>query len=147
MSAIFFYLFVYFVGYYGSQILNMFTVRPLVTNRYLAALVPVVTFAVAHAYMIVSKPPPASQDITVESALFNYVVMPVIIVTLGAIYFMWSARPDTDSDEENTLDISETNESIDSTTEEAESTDHSTSEASGKKNKEQSEENNRNDSA
>ena len=42
--------------------------------------------------MIVTKPPPSSQDITVESALFTYVAMPVVIVTLGAIYFMWNAR-------------------------------------------------------
>jgi hypothetical protein len=42
--------------------------------------------------MIVTKPPPATQDITVESALFTYVAMPVIIVTLGAIYFMWNSR-------------------------------------------------------
>lgn len=92
MGAIFFYIFIYFVGYYGSNLFNMFTVRPLVTNRFLAALVPVVGVAILHGYMIVTKPPPATQDITVESALFSYVVMPVIIVTLGAVYFMWNSR-------------------------------------------------------
>ncbi|GJL76698.1 hypothetical protein [Nitrosomonas sp.] len=92
MGAIFFYIFIYFVGYYGSNILNMFTVRPLITNRFIAALVPVIGVAMLHGYMIATKPPPASQDITVESALFSYVVMPVVIVTLGAIYFMWNTR-------------------------------------------------------
>ncbi|SET26929.1 hypothetical protein SAMN05216326_11823 [Nitrosomonas marina] len=92
MGAIFFYIFVYFIGYYGSAIFNMFSVRPLVTNRFMAALVPVVAVAIAHAYMIVTKPPPASLDITVESALFTYVIMPVIIVSLGAVYFMWNSR-------------------------------------------------------
>ncbi|WP_143058784.1 hypothetical protein [Nitrosomonas marina] len=58
----------------------------------MAALVPVVAVAIAHAYMIVTKPPPASLDITVESALFTYVIMPVIIVSLGAVYFMWNSR-------------------------------------------------------
>ncbi len=92
MGAIFFYVFIYFLGYYGSNILNMFTVRPLVTNRFTAALIPVFCVAMLHGYMIVTKPPPASQDITVESALFTYVAMPVIIVTLGAFYFMWNSR-------------------------------------------------------
>ncbi|SFK50981.1 hypothetical protein SAMN05216302_100818 [Nitrosomonas aestuarii] len=92
MGAIFFYIFIYFVGYYGSNILNMFTVRPLITNRFIAALVPVVGVAILHGYMIATKPPPASQNITVESALFSYVIMPVVIVTLGAIYFMWNTR-------------------------------------------------------
>ena len=92
MGAIFFYIFIYFVGYYGSNVLNMFTVRPLITNRFMAALVPVVGVAMLHGYMIVTKPPPASQNITVESALFSYVIMPVVIVALGAIYFMWNTR-------------------------------------------------------
>ncbi|MCB1977076.1 MAG: hypothetical protein R3E36_10610 [Nitrosomonas sp.] len=92
MGAIFFYIFIYFLGYYGSNILNMFTVRPLITNRFIAALIPVFCIALLHGYMIVTKPPPSSQDITVESALFTYVAMPVVIVTLGAIYFMWNAR-------------------------------------------------------
>lgn len=92
MGAIFFYIFIYFLGYYGSNILNMFTVRPLITNRFIAALIPVFCIALLHGYMIVTKPPPASQDITVESALFTYVAMPVVIVTLGAVYFMWNAR-------------------------------------------------------
>lgn len=100
MGAIFFYIFIYFVGYYGSNLFNMFTVRPLITNRYLAALVPVVGVAILHGYMIVTKPPPAAQNITVESALFSYVIMPVIIVTLGAIYFMWNARKEKDEIEE-----------------------------------------------
>jgi hypothetical protein len=92
MGAIFFYIFIYFLGYYGSNILNMFTVRPLVTNRFTAALIPVFCVALLHGYMIVTKPPPASQDITVESALFTYVAMPVVIVSLGAFYFMWNSR-------------------------------------------------------
>ncbi|MDR4517569.1 MAG: hypothetical protein MRK00_09315 [Nitrosomonas sp.] len=92
MGAIFFYIFIYFVSYYGSAVLNMFTVRPLITNRFMAALVPVVVVAIMHAYMIVTKPPPASQDVSVESAIFTYVIMPVIIVALGAVYFMWNTR-------------------------------------------------------
>ncbi len=100
MGAIFFYIFIYFIGYYGSNIFNMFTVRPLVSNRFMAALVPVGIVAIMHGYMIVTKPPPASQDITVESALFTYVLMPVVIVTLGAIYFMWNSRRAAEEDAE-----------------------------------------------
>ncbi|MDR4513996.1 hypothetical protein [Nitrosomonas sp.] len=119
MGAIFFYIFVYFIGYYGSAIFNMFTVRPLITNRFMAALVPVVAVAIAHGYMIVTKPPPASQDITVESAMFTYVVMPVIIVSLGAVYFMWNSRR---SEEEETNDTNqEAEEDTDLNTENTES--------------------------
>lgn len=114
MGAIFFYIFIYFLGYYGSNIFNMFTVRPLITNRFLAALIPVFCVAMLHGYMIVTKPPPASQDITVESALFTYVAMPVVIVVLGAFYFMWNSRRDeeeveeTDDDDDDDIDDTET---------------------------------------
>ncbi|SER67218.1 hypothetical protein SAMN05421690_105116 [Nitrosomonas sp. Nm51] len=119
MGAIFFYIFIYFIGYYGSAVFNLLTVRPLVTNRFMAALVPVVAVAIAHAYMIVTKPPPASQDITVESALFTYVIMPVIIVSLGAVYFMWNSRK---PEEEETDDSDrEADEELDSNTENTES--------------------------
>lgn len=100
MGAIFFYIFIYFVGYYGSNIFNMFTVRPLVTNRFMAALIPVFCVAMLHGYMIVTKPPPADQNITVESALFTYVGMPVVIVILGAIYFMWNSRQSEEDEAE-----------------------------------------------
>ncbi len=92
MGAIFFYIFVYFIGYYGSNILNMLTVRPLVTNRYMAALLPVYGVAFMHAYMIVSRPLPSGSDITIEYALLVFVTLPVVIVTLGAAYFMWSSK-------------------------------------------------------
>ena len=92
MGAIFFYIFIYFVGYYGSNILNMLTVRPLVTNRYLAALLPVYGVALTHAYVIVSSPPPQGTDITVEYALLVFITLPVVVVTLGAAYFMWNSK-------------------------------------------------------
>jgi len=99
MSSIFFYVFIYFVGYYGSNILNMFTIRPLVTNRYIAALIPVFCIAMLHGYKITTTPPKSgAQDVTVESALFLNIVMPVLIVTLGAIYFMWNSNQEEDDE-------------------------------------------------
>jgi hypothetical protein len=92
MGAIFFYIFIYFLGYYGSNILNMLTIRPLVTNRYMAALLPVYGVAFTHAYVIVSSPPPQGTDITVEYALLVFITLPVVIVTLGAAYFMWNSK-------------------------------------------------------
>jgi len=116
MGAIFFYIFIYFIGYYGSNIFNMFTVKPLVTNRFAAALIPVFCVAMLHGYMIVTKPPPASQDVTVESALFTYVAMPVIIVTLGAFYFSWNARRTEEEEaEEAARRAEEDDEDIEST--------------------------------
>ncbi|WP_240143556.1 hypothetical protein [Nitrosomonas sp. JL21] len=101
MGAIFFYIFVYFVGYYGSNILNMLTVRPLVNNRYMAALMPVYGIAAMHAYMIVTRPLPAGADITVEYALLVFVTLPVVVVTLGATYFMWNNKPKQDEQVEH----------------------------------------------
>ncbi len=92
MGAIFFYIFVYFIGYYASNVLNLLTVRPLVTNRYMAALVPVYGVAFGHAYMVVTRPLPASADITVEYALLVFITLPVVVVTIGAIYFMWNSK-------------------------------------------------------
>lgn len=92
MGAIFFYIFVYFIGYYGSNILNMLTVRPFITNRYMAALLPVYGVALTHAYVLVNSPPPQGSDITVEYALLVFITMPVVVVTLGAAYFMWNSK-------------------------------------------------------
>ncbi len=92
MGAIFFYIFIYFIGYYASNVLNMVTVRPLVTNRYMAALVPVYGFAFGHAYMVVTKPLPAGADISMEYALLVFITLPVVVVTMGAAYFMWNSK-------------------------------------------------------
>lgn len=92
MGAIFFYIVVYFIGYYGSNILNMLTVRPFITNRYMAALLPVYGVALTHAYVLVNSPPPQGSDVTVEYALLVFITMPVVVVTLGAAYFMWNSK-------------------------------------------------------
>lgn len=92
MGAIFFYIVVYFIGYYASNILNMLTVRPLITNRYMAALLPVYGVALTHAYVIVSSPPPQGTGVTVEYALLVFITLPVVVVTLGAAYFMWNSK-------------------------------------------------------
>lgn len=100
MGATFFYLFIYFISYYGLNAVNMLTVRPLITNRYIAAMFPVVGVALTHVYMILNSPPPASMEITVESAIFFNVVMPVIFVVIGAAYLMWNSKdPDASQDD------------------------------------------------
>ena len=100
MGAIFFYIFIYFIGYYASNVLNMLTVRPLVTNRYMAALVPVYGIAFVHAYMVVTRPLPAGADITVEYALLVFITLPVVVVTMGAAYFMWNSKGKEDHTED-----------------------------------------------
>lgn len=101
MSNTFFYIFVYFLGYYGSNVLNMLTVRPLITNRFMAALVPVYGFAFAHAYMIVNKSPPPG--FTTEHALLFSVAIPLVLVTMGSVYFMWRSK---DKQEEALVEMS-----------------------------------------
>ncbi len=92
MGAIFFYIFIFFVGYYGSNVLNMLTVRPIVTNRFIAALFPVYGIAVAHAYMIVSRPLPQGKDVSVDFALLEFVALPLVVVTMLAVYMMWNSK-------------------------------------------------------
>ena len=105
MGAIFFYIVVYFIGYYGSNILNMLTVRPFITNRYMAALLPVYGVALTHAYVLVNSPPPQGSDVTVEYALLVFITMPVVVVTLGAAYFMWNSKgKDNDHPGDNSSD-------------------------------------------
>jgi nitrogen fixation-related uncharacterized protein len=111
MGAIFFYIFIYFIGYYASNVLNMLTVRPFITNRYIAALLPVYGVALTHAYVIVSSPPPQSADMTVEYALLMFIALPVVVVTLGAVYFMWNSKGKQDDNadaDENAFDDAST---------------------------------------
>ena len=92
MGAIFFYIFIYFVAYYATDILNTLTVRPWITNRYIAALLPVFAVGLMHAYMIAVSPPPQSQDITVASAILTYIILPFILIISGAIYIQWNQK-------------------------------------------------------
>jgi len=101
MGAIFFYLFIYFISYYGLNAVNMLTVRPLITNRYMAALFPVVGVALTHVYMILNSPPPASMQITVESAILSNVVIPIVFVVVGAVYLMWNSKDPNASQDDN----------------------------------------------
>ena len=105
MGAIFFYIVVYFIGYYGSNILNMLTVRPFITNRYMTALLPVYGVALTHAYVLVNSPPPQGSDVTMEYALLVFITMPTVIVTLGAAYLMWNSKgKDGDHSSDNSSD-------------------------------------------
>lgn len=115
MGAIFFYVFIFFAGYYGSNVLNMLTVRPLVTNRYIAALFPVYGIAMGHAYMIATKPLPPGKDVTIESALLEFVVLPLVVVTMGAVYFMWnnkSAQVEQAANTEREADVEEDTDTV-----------------------------------
>ncbi len=115
MGAIFFYIFIFFAGYYGSNVLNMLTVRPLVNNRYIAALFPVYGIAMGHAYMITTKPLPPGKDVTIESALLEFVVLPLIVVTMGAVYFMWNSKggqEEQTADTEREADVEEETDTV-----------------------------------
>lgn len=123
MGAIFFYIVVYFIGYYGSNILNMLTVRPFITNRYMAALLPVYGVALTHAYVLVNSPPPQGSDVTVEYALLVFITMPVVVVTMGAAYFMWNSKG---KDNDHTGDNSSDNDRSATETASVESNDQNT---------------------
>lgn len=94
MASILIYAVIFFAGYYAAYVINLLTVRPLITNRYIAGLIPVFLFAIAHGYKIVSSPLPQGQDASIEYALGFNVIMPVVIIVLGAIYAMWNKKGD-----------------------------------------------------
>ena len=96
MGSILIYTVIFFAGYYGAYVINLMTVRPLITNRYIAGLIPVFLFAIAHGYKIVNSPAPQGQDTSIEYALSFNVVMPVVIIVLGALYAMWNKKDDKD---------------------------------------------------
>jgi hypothetical protein len=66
----------------------------------MAALVPVYGVAFGHAYMVVTRPLPAGADITVEYALLVFITLPVVVVTMGAAYFMWNSKGKDDHAED-----------------------------------------------
>tara|TARA_R110002073_G_scaffold333085_1_gene520131 strand:+ start:1372 stop:1680 length:309 start_codon:yes stop_codon:yes gene_type:complete len=92
IGALFFYIVVYLLGYYVCHVLNLLKVRPWIRNRYIAALIPVFLVGTVHAYYIISSPPPRSQDTSMGFALGYYIVMPIVVVTLGAFYAMWQDK-------------------------------------------------------
>ena len=107
MGSILIYTVIFFAGYYGAYVINLMTVRPLITNRYIAGLIPVFLFAIAHGYKIVNSPMPQGQNTSIEYALSFNVVMPVVIIVMGAIYAMWNKKDDKDrmDDKDNSNDI------------------------------------------
>ena len=109
MGSVLIYIVIYFIGYYGAYVINLMTVRPMITNRYIAGLVPVFLFAIAHGYQIVNSPPPQGQNTSIEYALSFNVVMPVVIIVLGAIYAMWNKK----SDDKDKIDNKDNGDDID----------------------------------
>jgi len=96
MSAIFFYLMVYMVCYFAIHIINLLTMRPLIRNRYMMPLIPVFLVAIAHGYKIVTTSPGQMQDTSMGYALSVFVLMPTVVITLGAVYVMWSKKNNQD---------------------------------------------------
>ena len=92
MGAIFFYVFIYFIAYYSTYAVNLLSARPLISNRYIAGLVPVFLVATSHAYFIFNSAPPPGMSVT--SALMSNIVAPIVIVIIGALYFMWKKKND-----------------------------------------------------
>lgn len=98
MSAIFFYAVVYFAGYFIIKVINLLTVKPLIRNYYILSLVPVFLVGIAHSYKIVTTPPRQMQDTSLEYALAVYVLLPVVVITLCAIYVKWNNQTDVKDD-------------------------------------------------
>jgi hypothetical protein len=87
MGALIFYTGIYFLGYYASHLLNQATDRALISNRRVAGLVLVLTVSVAHAYKIISTPPPHDHGDGANYALGLYVFLPVTIIAIAVFFF------------------------------------------------------------
>ena len=96
MGALIFYIAIYFIGYYAAHLLNRMTGHALIRNRRLAGLVLVLTVSMAHAYKIISSPPPHDHDDGAGYALGLCVIMPVTIIVIAVLYLMWQERNDSD---------------------------------------------------
>lgn len=87
MGALIFYTGIYFLGYYAAHLLNQAAGRALVSNRRIAGLVLVLTVSVAHAYKIISTPPPHDHGDGANYALGLYVILPVTIIAIAVFFF------------------------------------------------------------
>jgi hypothetical protein len=58
--------------------------------------------------MIVSRPLPQGKDVSVEFALLEFVALPLVVVTMLAVYMMWNSKgsqeEQADSDERGVSD-------------------------------------------
>jgi hypothetical protein len=87
MGALIFYTGIYFLGYYTAHLLDQATGRALIGNRRIAGLVLVLTVSVAHAYKIISTPPPHDRGDGANYALGLYVILPVTIIAIAVFFF------------------------------------------------------------
>ena len=87
MGALIFYTGIYFLGYYAAHLLNQAAGRALVGNRRIAGLVLVLTVGVAHAYKIISTPPPHDHGDGANYALGLYVILPVTLIAIAVFFF------------------------------------------------------------
>jgi hypothetical protein len=87
VGALIFYTGIYFLGYYAVHLLNQGASRALVSNRRIAGLVLVLAVGVAHAYKIISTPPPHDHGDGANYALGFYVILPVIIIAIAVFFF------------------------------------------------------------
>jgi hypothetical protein len=87
VGALIFYTGIYFLGYYAAHLLNQAAGRALVSNRRIAGLVLVLTVSVAHAYKIISTPPPHDHGDGANYALGLYVILPVTIIAIAVFFF------------------------------------------------------------
>ncbi|MEO7559289.1 MAG: hypothetical protein ABIT23_03420 [Nitrosospira sp.] len=96
MGALIFYIAIYFIGYYAAYLLNQTVGRVLIRNRRIAGLVLVLTVSMGHGYKIMSTPPPHDHDDGAGYALGLYVIMPVTIIVIAALYLMCREGNDDD---------------------------------------------------
>ncbi len=97
MGALIFYIVIYFIGYYAAHLLNWMMGRILIRNRRIAGLVLVLTVSTFHAYKIVTTSPPHDHGDGAGYALGLYVILPVTIVIIAVLYFMWQEKQDEDA--------------------------------------------------
>lgn len=96
MGALIFYIAVYFIGYYAAHLLNQAVGHILIRNRRIAGLVFVLTVSMVHGYKIISALPPHDHDDGAGYALGVYVIMPVAIIVIAVLVFMWQEGHDKD---------------------------------------------------
>lgn len=94
MGALIFYTAIYFIGYYAANLLNQISGRVLIRNRRIAALAPVLTVGMFHAYKIITTPPPHDHGDGAGYALGLYVILPLTIIIIAVLYLTWQERQD-----------------------------------------------------
>jgi hypothetical protein len=94
MGALIFYTAIYFIGYFAAHFFNQLVGRGLFHNRRIAGVALTLLVGIFHGYKIITTSPPRDHGGDAAYALGLYVILPIAIISIAVLYFMWQEKRD-----------------------------------------------------